>query len=131
MGYFSIISETGFPHSACVFIIGNRPAEWRGFKPTISKTPYCRGYVDKSDRSDFIKNFVEFAIDDSVLENALHEITTSYENLDYRAVLGPDCINLSVDAARYCGLQTPPPPNLLPDNLVEALKRLNTGINTG
>jgi len=124
MGFLVIISETGFPHSACLFITNGRQ-QWRGFKPRIPKVPYGPGYVDTSDRTKYIKNFVKFKINDSVLENALQKVTISYETRFYKVVLGPDCVNLSVDAASWCGLKTPPPPNLLPDILIEDLKILN------
>ncbi|MBD2302274.1 hypothetical protein [Nostoc sp. FACHB-190] len=127
MGYLTVISETGFPHSACLFEYwGER--HWRGFKPKAHKTPFWAGYVDTSDRSSFIKNSVKFEIIDEILERVRQDIETKYNKQFYQAALGPDCINLSVDAASLCGLKTPPPPNVSPDNLVINLARLNSNL---
>ncbi|MBR8831722.1 MAG: hypothetical protein N5P05_002685 [Chroococcopsis gigantea SAG 12.99] len=127
MGFLVIISETGFPHSACLFII-NGQRQWRGFKPKKLKMPVCEGYVDESDRTQFIDNanVVKFEVDDSVLNMTLETIRTTYNGLTYRVGIGPDCVNLAVDVAKLCGLKTPPPPNMSPNSLVENLKKLNS-----
>lgn len=127
MGYLTVISETGFPHSACRFEY-NGKQEWYGFKPKLPKTPVCTGYVDRSDRSSYIKQSVKFKIADALLEEVIEKILDKYEGLTYRVGFGPDCINLSVDAAKWSGLQTPPPPNTIPGNLVSNLARLNKGL---
>lgn len=127
MGYLTVISETGFPHSACRFDYSGR-SEWYGFKPKTPKTPVCRGYVDRSDRSPYIKHLATFEIADAVLEQVIQKILGKYEGLTYRVGRGPDCINLSMDAAQWSGLKTPPPPNLSPRNLVANLARLNPNL---
>jgi hypothetical protein len=88
----------------------------------------CRGYVDRSDRSRYINHLATFQIADAVLEQVIQQLLGKYEGLTYRAVRGPDCINLSVDAAQWSGLKTPPPPNVIPKNLVDNLARLNPNL---
>ncbi|WP_185563269.1 hypothetical protein [Nostoc sp. 2RC] len=127
MGYLTVISETGFPHSACLFEYwGER--HWRGFKPKIPKTPFGAGYVDISDRSGWIKHLVKFEIPDDILFRVRQDIEAKYKKQVYRVALGPDCINLSVDAASWCRLTTPPPPNIIPDNLVTNLAQMNPNL---
>ncbi|MBP0027204.1 hypothetical protein [Roseofilum sp. Guam] len=127
MGYLTVISETGFPHSACLFEY-NGKAEWYGFKPKVPKAPRGAGYVDRTDRSPHIKDSVKFAIADAKLAQVIAQLLTKYEGLTYSVGTGPDCVNFSVDAAQWCGLKTPPRPNLFPGNLVTNLARLNANL---
>jgi len=126
MGYLTIISETGFPHSACLFEY-NVKAEWYGFKPKVPKAPRGAGYVDDTDRSSYIKNSVRFAIADTKLAQVIAQLLSTYEGLTY-CVGKKDCVNFSVDAAQWCGLKTPKAPNLFPDNLVKNLAQLNANL---
>jgi hypothetical protein len=127
MGYLTVISETGFPHSVCRFEY-YRKTEWCGFKPTVPKAPVFKGYVDRSDRTRYIEHLVKFEINDFILERVIKEILKKYEGLTYCVGTGPDCVNLSVDAAKWSGLKTPPPPNMIPGNLVFNLAQLNSSL---
>lgn len=127
MGYLTVISETGFPHSVCWFEY-NHKSEWYAFKPKIPKFPLCPGYIDRSDRTRYIKHLVKFEISDSDLEQTINQIFSKYQRLIYCIGKGPDCVTLSVDVAQWCGLTLPPPPNRIPGHLVSNLATLNPSL---
>ncbi|MDJ1171320.1 hypothetical protein PMG71_17970 [Roseofilum sp. BLCC_M154] len=124
MGYLTVISETGFPHSVCLFEYHHQ-SEWYAFKPKIPKFPLCPGYIDRSNRTPYIKHLVKFEIPDSHLEQTIPQILSKYRKLTYCIGKGPDCVTLSVDVAQWCGLTLPQPPNLIPGHLVSNLAKLN------
>lgn len=127
MGYLTVISETGCPHSACMFEFHGKKL-WGGFKPRIPKTPTFWGYVDTSDRTKYIKNFACFSVSDSIIQTVVIDLEGKYRNLWYTIAFGIDCMDFSVDAAKWCGLQVPNGINLFPDPFVKKLTRLNTHI---
>jgi hypothetical protein len=127
MGRLTIISETGFPHSACLFEYGESKS-WMGFKPKIPKLPVFTGYVDKSDRSKSIKNFACFSVPDVVIEKALLSLESKYTDLLYIIVFGIDCNDFTLDTAKLCGLAVPTTKDIFPNHLVLRLAKLNTHI---
>jgi hypothetical protein len=124
LGYLTVISETGFPHSACLFEYGET-IRWAGFKPRIPKLPAYWGYVDQSDRRIYIKKFAKFQVEDSAIITTLSTLEAKYTNLWYLVAIGTDCIDFTAEASQLCSLQIPSKLSIFPCNLVIDLAKLN------
>ncbi len=124
MGYLTVISETGFFHSAVMLQRDNSTEQkWFGFKPTKSKMPIWSGHVDISDRTDFVNHYVRFQVADSDLDDVETMIDQKYAGTSY--VVGVrDCVSLSADAAWECHLKVTIA-NMTPFGLVVWLARNN------
>lgn len=123
MSHLLVISETGIPHSACLFNY-TYTYRWVGFHPAKTRSPLGIGELDFSDRSQYIKFSVGLSTDDMTLKVVMDRIISKYQNAYYTVGVN-DCINLAVDAANWCGFKVPPAPNMVPDNLVKNLISLN------
>ncbi len=124
MGNLTIISETGFPHAACLFEYAEVKI-WCGFKPKIPKLPAFWGYVDHSDRAIYIKKSIRFEVPDRTLQEAIAILESKYTNHWYAIGLGIDCIDFAIEAARLCKLQVPERKKLLPCSLIHDLSKIN------
>lgn len=123
MASVMFISETGFPHSACRVGMDR----WYGFKPAIPKTPLSKGVVDRSSRSAHVKTFVTLRVSDEAVERAVERTLADYKG-DWYCLGVKDCVSFTADLAEAMGLQIPPRPNFLPEELVVKLRRLNFGL---
>ena len=128
MGYLTIISETGFPHAACLFEYAEVKT-WCGFKPKIPKFPAFWGYVDRSDRAIYIKKSICFEIPDRTLQKAIAILEEKYTNRWFSIWLGINCIDFAIEAAQLCELRVPEKKKLFPCELIEDLKELNNSSN--
>ena len=128
MGFLTVISETGMFHSACLFEIGTPPrCEWRGFHPRAHRTPVGAGEVDRSNREAFINHYARFAVADGVLLSVLGRVDAGWADAVY-ALGVQDCVSLSAEVARQCGLSVPAV-NMTPYGLLWALRTWNTCVN--
>lgn len=124
MGYLTVISETGFPHSACLFEY-EKLQQWVGFKPRLPKAPAFWGYVDRSDRSIYVKKFAKFQIEDQVIIATLSALDAKYTNHWFAILIGTDCTDFTAEAAQLCNLKIPSKLSIFPCNLVIDLINLN------
>jgi hypothetical protein len=124
LGYLTVISETGFPHSACFFEYAEKQ-QWAGFKPRLPKAPAFWGYVDRSDRSIYIKKFAKFQVEDQVIIATLSALDTKYTNHWFTILVGTDCTDFTAEAAQRCNLEVPSKLSIFPCNLVIDLITLN------
>jgi len=127
MGFLTVISETGFFHSAVLMEWDGYPGEqyWFGFKPTVNKAPVCSGYIDNSNRKSFVNHYIRFQIGDKLLDYAYDEMLNKYSEAVY-AVGVKDCVSLSADVAWWCGLKVTYV-NMTPFGLVVFIKLHNKG----
>lgn len=125
MGFLTVISETGMFHSASLFEIG-APArlEWRGFHPQAHHSPMGSGEIDRSNREPYINHYARFAVDDGTLLAALQRADQGWGSAFYTIGV-QDCVSLSADIARWCGLSVPRL-NMTPYGLIWALTTYNT-----
>jgi hypothetical protein len=128
MGNLTIISETGFPHAACLFEYAEVKT-WCGFKPKIPKFPAFWGYVDRSNRAIYIKKSIRFEIPDRTLQEAIAILESKYTDHWYAIWFGIDCIDFAIEAAKLCELKVPEQKKLFPCDLIEDLKELNNSSN--
>ncbi len=126
MATFRVISETGFPHSACCV----NGVNWYGFKPSIPKAPVAPGHLDRGDRSQFVKLSVTFLVADNLAATEVPRIVNQYSSQWYAGGVH-DCVSFVADLAEALGLTIPPRPNFLPDNFVLKLRALNPGAVVG
>ncbi|WP_434685827.1 hypothetical protein [Pseudanabaena minima] len=124
MGNLTIISETGFPHAACLFEYAEVKT-WCGFKPKIPKFPAFWGYVDRSDRAIYTKKSIRFEIPDQTLQEAIAILEEKYTNRWFSIWWGINCIDFAIEAAKLCKLQVPIQKKLFPCDLIHDLKQLN------
>jgi hypothetical protein len=124
MGYLTIISETGFPHSACLFEYAEIKT-WCGFKPKIPKFPAFWGYVDRSNRQKYTKQSIRFEVSDRTLQEAIIKLEEKYSDRWFAIWLGTNCIDFAIDAAKLCKLQVPDKKKLFPCELIHDLQELN------
>jgi hypothetical protein len=125
MGCLTVISETGFPHAACLFEYAEIKT-WCGFKPKIPKFPAFWGYVDRSDRAIYTKKSIRFEISDRILDEAIIQLEKKYTNLWYGIWFGIDCLDFAIEAAQLCELRVPAKKKLFPCDLIEDLRELNS-----
>ena len=124
MPHLVIISETGFPHSACLLDYSAARREWYGFHPKRSRSPAGAGEVDRSDRTAFINHYIRFQVSVARLDDAVAKIRSKYEGGTY-AVGVKDCVSLSADVAYECGLRVPYV-NFTPYGLIKILQLYNS-----
>lgn len=124
MGNLTIISETGFPHAACLFEYAEIKI-WCGFKPKIPKFPVFWGYVDHSDRAIYIKKSIRFEVPDRILQEAIAILEEKYTNRWFSICWGINCIDFAIEAARLCKLEVPARQKLLPCHLIDDLSKIN------
>jgi hypothetical protein len=126
MGHLTVITETGMFHSACMLEIGTwGRREWRGFHPRKHRVPAGHGEIDTSNREAYINHYVRFEVPDEKLQAALALVDFDWRGSFY--VIGvQDCVSYSSDLARACGLWVPPPPIMMPYELLAAMRNLNT-----
>jgi len=124
MGCLTVISETGFFHSAVMLQReDNAELRWFGFKPTKSKMPVWSGHLDLTDRTDFVNHYVRFQVADSDLDDVETMLDRKYARATY--IVGiRDCVSLSADAAWECHLNVTIA-NMTPFGLVVWLARNN------
>jgi hypothetical protein len=123
MGQLWIISVTGaVPHSACHFAYTgpNYQDSWLGFTPSVHRKPYSsHGKVDTDSEAHRINHAIIFEVVDTVMAEATKRVTQKYSSGPY--ILGVrDCVSLSADVARQCGLGVPAI-NMTPYGLIEIL----------
>ena len=122
MAHLVIISETGMFHSACMFDFG-ATREWYGFHPKTHGRPAGAGEVDRTDRTSFINHYIRFQLSTARLDESARMIERKYAKATY--ILGVrDCVSLSADVARVCGL-TVPDLNFTPYGLIQILRVYN------
>ena len=124
MGNLTIISETGFPHAACLFEYAEVKT-WCGFKPKIHKFPVFWGYVDRSNRAIYIKKSICFEVPDHTLQEAIAILEEKYTDRWFSICWGINCIDFAIEAAKLCKLQVPIQKKLFPCDLIHDLKQLN------
>lgn len=124
MGHLTVISETGMFHSAVLFEIDTgRRREWRGFHPRTHHAPMGGGEVDRTDREPYINHYARFAVADATLLSALQRAEQDWATA-YYTIGVQDCVSMSADVARACGLVVPRV-NMTPYGLVSALVTSN------
>src|SRR3954462_5154100 len=126
MGYLTVMSETGFFHSAVLIEWDSYPGQqyWYGFKPNVNKAPVWSGHIDKSDRKKFINHYIRYQVSDGLLDYAYFQMWIKYGSATY-AVGVKDCVSLSADVAWWSGLKVTYV-NMTPFGLVVFLKLHNS-----
>ncbi|QDU80705.1 hypothetical protein Pla110_24370 [Polystyrenella longa] len=122
--YLVVSSETGVPHTACMFDYGNGTRKWLGFQPKEQFSPNGSGEIDESDREQLIEKYVRFRVEPQDLQTAEMNARQKYQNARYKLGIC-DCVNLVVDVVRDCKLRVKLPFNFLPDKVVERLAKSN------
>lgn len=113
MGQLWVISVKGaIPHSACYFDYADMKSQdgWLGFAPAKHRSPgwpkATPGKVFTDDESYRMNHGIAFDLPDATLLRAYEVVYEKYETRDYK--LGVcDCVSLSADVARECGLGVP------------------------
>ncbi len=124
MGHLTVISETGMFHSATLFEIDSQHRkEWRGFHPQTHHAPAGGGEIDRSNREAFINHYARFEVPDEALLLALQKAEQSWGSAFYTIGV-QDCVSMSADIARWCGLSVPLV-NMTPYGLLWALTTYN------
>lgn len=110
MGFLTVFSETGCPHSGCLLEYSNG-FEWLSFMPgagsffdVIPGGNY--GVIDTSDRETAIDTYVRFRIDDGALIKGRNTTVANYYSATYGLFIN-DCCSFSRDLSRNCGLRVP------------------------
>lgn len=126
MPHLTVISETGFFHSAVLLEFGGSLGKkWYGFKPNANKIPIWAGKLDRSNRTDYINHYIRYPITLTRLRQAERTILDTYGDAIY--CLGvKDCVSLSADAAHAAGLRVTVA-NMTPYGLIYALYLYNSG----
>jgi hypothetical protein len=129
MGHLSFISETGTPHSACLFefVEHNRSKKnWWGVQPgeTIDSGIFLDNQaLDRRDRTNLIMNYVRFEVEDNVLSKL--ELTMQIEWVGASYFPGvQDCLSFTAWVAKRAGLEVPMV-NMDPDKFIRRLTALN------
>src|SRR5262245_34366652 len=80
MGFLTVISETGFFHTAVLMEWESYPGEkyWYGFKPKKNKAPVWGGYIDETNRRPYVNHYIQFQIPDSKLDHAYFKMYEKY-----------------------------------------------------
>lgn len=113
MGQLWVISVTGaIPHSACFFDYTDiKYADgWLGFAPAKHRSPgwpkATPGKVFTDSEEYRLNHGIIFEVPDSWMARAHKSVAEQYQTKDYK--LGVcDCVSLSADVARECGLGVP------------------------
>lgn len=121
---FTVISETGVPHSAVLLEYPDGTKKWLGFKPKGDKMPIDDGKIDEADTTKNVSTYVRFKVDAAKLKTVEEAVRKEFAGKTY-FVTKYDCVNLSVAFAEGLNLKVPGKPNLLPSSLVENLTDLN------
>lgn len=124
MAHLVIISETGMFHSACLFDYSAEKRQWYGFHPKQHGRPAGQGEVDLLDRRAFINHYIRFDVTEAGLNAAERMIMSKYSNATYGLGV-QDCVSLSADVARECGLGVPLV-NFTPYGLIQVLRLHNS-----
>jgi hypothetical protein len=110
MGYLTIFSETGTPHSGCLLEYIDS-FEWLSFMPGIGSIfdvfpGGSYGRIDTADRETAIKTYVRFRLSDALLTKGRNKTVADYYSETYGLFIN-DCATFSKDMSRNCGLQVP------------------------
>lgn len=81
------------------------------------------GEVDRTDRTSFINHYIRFRMGPASLDASARMIDKKYAGATY-ALGVKDCVSLSADVARVCGL-TLPELNFTPYGLIQILRVYN------
>jgi hypothetical protein len=122
MGLLMITSETGIPHSACLLQWDDGRSEWLGFEP--SEWYGGKGFVDTTDRSDQIDEFVQYQVDDGQLQRGRTNVIAKYYAEIYQIGVN-DCVSFARDIARACGVLPYWVPAFTPSSFVKTLATIN------
>ncbi len=120
----TIISETGFPHSAAFLEYPDGTSKWLGFVPKIHKAPISDGKIDTGARDKNIDKYIRLEVDAKALADAEKKIMDKYADKKYEGTIC-DCVTFTADLCEAAGLQIPKRPNLIPGHLVNHLKEKN------
>ena len=121
--YLIVTSEIGFPHSACLAEFSSTEQKWIGFRPKV-RQPVGDGLVDLAGRQDFIDGYVRLKVDAQELRKAYNKVKTDFTGKKY-VIFKRDCVSLSAQLARECGLDVAPKGNFEPAMLVAQLVEKN------
>jgi len=125
--YLMVISETGVPHSACLFRYPNDVEKWFGFKPIAHLSPFGPGFVDTASRLPYLNHSITFEASERDLISCEAMIGAKYGTATYQlGVL--DCVSLSADVARICQLRVANA-NFTPFGFISYLREYNTFVN--
>lgn len=125
----TFFDEYGIPHAVVKIEKSDGSTYWYGFKPVRQLAPVSKGYVDRSDRSNEVKNYVVFLIDDSMINQIEQVIAEKYEDATY-ILFNKDCVSFVADVARACCLDTRRI-NFLPGRFVSYETRNNNYFESG
>jgi len=123
MGFLTVFSETGCPHSGCLLEYSGS-FEWLSFMPRAGSffdvfPGGNYGTIDTSDRETAIDTYARFRISDDVLSKGRNTTIADYAAATYGLFIN-DCCSFSSDLSKNCGLKIPPTA-FMPSVLVEAL----------
>lgn len=119
--YLTIISETGFPHSAVLLEVDGKKI-WMGFTPKSGSTAV--GRVSFANRERFINHYVRFQIPCHKAREVINKDFRAWDGAHYFFGF-QDCVSFAADVARTCGLSVNYA-NLTPYGLVASLAGANT-----
>jgi hypothetical protein len=107
MSYLTIISESGFPHAACLLEHDESNKRWFGWLPganTWVGGAVGEGFLDEQSREKDIARFVRWEISSINLLCAEANIRLEYTNGSGYSLGDRDCITLVSSVCSWCGL---------------------------
>jgi hypothetical protein len=111
MSFLTIISESGFPHAACLMEHSEAEQQWYGWLPGPNTTFFGTigpGHLDDQSREANIARFARFEVPAATLVKTEERLLTKYTDGSGYTLEDRDCIGLVWDVCHWSGLFVPP-----------------------
>ncbi len=109
MGFLTVFSETGGPHSGCLLEYAG-DFEWLSYMPSADSSLSVlgsTGYIDATSRETAIDTYVRLKVSDEVLIKGRNQTVKAYLETEMYRLFINDCCSFSKDLSRNCGLNIP------------------------